>query len=207
MRLLLATVLLFAGCATHRNFAPRENRNGTGPGGDPAAVYQLGGQPPVGELRIWSRGADMVETETGDAVELHLGFELENTGSEPLAIDAGSLSCSEVWVDGTRSTDLPPARVAGEAEATPGHSAVLDAWFRPPAAGPYDLDGFSVRFRVRAGDRDVLVQVTPFVPYRAPDRWNNGWGNDPFGWYGGFGSRRYWGPAFGFGWYGSYWCR
>lgn len=202
MRFLLAAVFLFAGCSTHRYFAPRENRNGTGPAGDPAAVYVLGDKPPIGEVRVWSRGADRIEVGDEDAVELHVGFEVENTGTEPLVLDAQGLVCSDVWVDGKRSTDLPPVRVAGEAEAAPGRSAVLDAWFRPQAADPYDLDGFSLRFRVRAGDRDALVQVTPFVPYAVPDRWRD----DRYFWYGGYWSRHYWGPSFGFGWYGPGFC-
>jgi len=203
MRLLLATVFLFAGCSTHRYFTPRENVNGTGPGGYPAAVYPLGAAPATGEVRVWSRGAHLVETEAGEVVELHVGFELENTGSEAVAVDVGALQCTDVWVDGQRLAALPPVRVEGEAEAAPGGGARLDAWFRPAAARPRAIDGFSLRFQVRAGDRTLLTQVTPFATYVQSDRWHD----DHMFWYGGYWGRPYWGPTFGYGWYGRYGCR
>lgn len=200
MRLLLATVFLFASCSTHRFFTPRENVNGSGPGGHPAAVYALGAAPANGEVRVWSRGAHLAEGAGGELVELHVGFEVENTGAEPVAIDVGTLQCTDLWVAGQRLAALPPVRVEGQAEAAPGGSAVLDVWFQPAVQRPRDIDGFSLRFQVRAGDRALLVQATPFATYVASDRWRD----DHFFWYGGHWGRPYWGPAFGYGWYG---CR
>jgi hypothetical protein len=201
--LLLTAVVSFAGCSSPRYFTPRENVNGTGPGGYPAAVYPLGGAPSVGEVRLWSRGAEVVETEAGDLVELHVGFELENTGSEPIGVDAGALQCADLWIDGQRQPALTPTRVAGQAEAAPGSSATLDAWFRPAAARPRAIDGFSLRFSVRAGDRVLLEQAVPFAPYVANDRWRD----DRFFWSGSWGRPYYWGPGFGYGFYGHYGCR
>ncbi len=201
--LLLATAFLFVGCSTQRYFVPRENVNGTGPGGHPAAVYPLDAAPAKGEVRVWSGGAHLVEAEAGDVVELQVGFELENTGGEPLVIDVGALQCADVWVDGQRLAVLPPARVEGQAEAPVGGSASLQAWFRPVATRPRDLDGFSLRFSVRGGDRTVLTQVVPFVPFVRSDRWYD----DHFFWYGGYRDGPFWGPGFGYGWYGHYRCR
>ena len=84
----LSLLLLSCACSNHRYFVPRENTNGTGPGGYPAAVYRidagvLGGA--VGEVRVWSEGAHFVDTEDDEVVELHLGFEIENTSTVPLA--------------------------------------------------------------------------------------------------------------------------
>lgn len=202
MRLCLPVVLLFAACSTQRYFTPRENTNGTGPGGHPAAVYALGGPPAQGEVRVWSGGADFLDGEA-DVVELHIGFELENTGAEPLAIDTTSLQCTDLWIDDQRSGPLEPVRVSGQFEAAPGASASADAWFRPAAARARDLDAFTLRFTVRSGDRVVLQQAVPFQPFLAADRWRD----DHF-WYGGYGGRPYyhWGPGFGFGFYGHTWC-
>ncbi len=205
-QVLLAAVVSVAGCSTQRYFTPRENVNGTGPGGHPAAVYALGGQPPGGEVRVWSRGADVVESDAGDVVELHVALELENTGSESFGVDAGSVQCTDLWLDGTRLPELAPVRLEGQPEAAPGSSAVLQAWFRPATARPRDIDGFALRFSVRAGDRVLLTQAVPFVPYVARDRWHD----DHFFWYGGsWGRPYYWGPGFGigFGWHDPYWCR
>lgn len=201
---LLAAVVSFAGCSTQRYFTPRENVNGTGPGGHPAAVYALGGTPPSGEVRVWSGGAEVVAGDAGDAVELHVAFELENTGSEAITVDAGAVQCTDLWLDGQRLPALAPVRLEGQPEAAPGSSAVLQAWFRPAAGRPRDIDGFSLRFSVRAGDRVLLTQVVPFVPYFARDRWDD----DRSFWYGGYWGRPYyWGPGFGYGFYGHYWCR
>ncbi|MBL9076330.1 MAG: hypothetical protein JNL08_02430 [Planctomycetes bacterium] len=198
--LLLAVVFLFAGCSSHRFFTPRENQNGTGPGGFPAAVYPLAGSPPAGEVRLWSRGAD--RTEADDAVELHIGFELENSGTEPLVLDATALQCDALWIEGLQQAPLAPSRVSGQTEARPGATASLDVWFRPPAETGHAIDGFAVRFRVAAGDRTVLAQTTPFVPWHGWDRWHD----DRYFWYGGYGYRPhgYWGPMLGWGWYGRY---
>jgi len=200
--LLLPMLSVFAACSTQRYFTPRENVNGTGPGGHPAAVYALGA-PSQGEVRVWSAGADYVADADDDLVELHLGFELENTGTEPMAIDPGALQCTDLWIDGQRSGPIEPVRVAGQAEAPPGGSAALDVWFRPAAPRARAIDGFTLRFRVLAGERVVLQQAVPFQPFVAADRWRD----DRFFWYGGgYWGRPYyhWGP--GFGLYGYYGC-
>jgi hypothetical protein len=200
--LLLAAVAVFAACSPARYFAPRENQNGTGPDGHPAAVYPLAGVPSAGEVRLWSGGAVGVDVDGEDLVEVHLGFELENTGGEPIAVDPTALQCDDVWVDGLQLAAVPPARIEGATEAAPGRSAVFDVWFQIDAARPGDLDGFSVRFRVVAGGRELLAQATPFVPYRPYRVWRD----DSYWWYGGYWGRPYfwWGPGFGYGWYGPY---
>jgi len=197
MRCLAAVVLLFAtGCASHRWFVPRENTNGTGPDGHPAAVYPVG-VPPVGELRVWSSGARMVEDGDAEVVELRVGFELENTGERVLAIDPESVQCERLRVNGQDLANVRPTHVEGGAEASPGATARYQVAFRPVGAErPRDVDDFALRFSVRAAGQPVLVQVTPFGPYVREDRWRDDrwfWGHPTF-----------WGPRFGFGWYHPY---
>lgn len=192
----LLLLVLCTACSNHRYFAPRENRNGTGPGGHPAVVYAVG-VPSLGEVRLWSPGTAMVDgDEGGDVVALQVGFEIENTGTVPLAIDTGTLRCEDLWVDDQRAEPLSPVRTEGAVEVLPGTSGRLVATFRPPfAARARDVDGFTVRFQVLAAGQPVLAQVTPFVPHIPDDRWRD----DPWFW-----GHSGWG--FGFGWSHNRYC-
>lgn len=200
MRLLWLSLLpLLAGCYGPRWFAPREHRNGTGPDGQPAALYTIavGPGPQVAEVRVWSAGARARFTDDDrEIVELHVGFELENNGPEPLRLDVPALVCEDLSIDGLLQPPLPPSRVQGDGRALPGSTARVDAWFEPAADAPRDIDGFAVRFAVRAGDAEVLLQGTPFAPWVREYRY------DPYpGWWGPFG----WGFGFGY-WHGHRYC-
>lgn len=189
----MVLLVLCSACANHRWFAPRENRNGYGPEGDPAAVYAIGA-PGLGELRVWSSGASGVEIDGADAVELRVGFEIENTGTVPLAVDTASVQCDDVWVGDQHTTGLQPVRSAGAVEAPAGGSARVEFVFVPPGVQrARAIDGFTVRFAVRTGDKPVMVQVTPFLPWVRDDEWRD----DRWYW------RRswWWGPGAGFGYY------
>lgn len=198
MRSVAVVLLLLAtGCANYRSFAPRENQNGSGPDGSPAAVYPVG-VPQVGELRVWSSGTRMVEDGDADVVELRVGFELENTGSDVLTIDPASVQCERLRVRDHELANVAPARVEGTTEARPGSSARYAVAFRPEGAeGARDVEDFALRFRVLANGNPVLVQVTPFGPYIPDDRWRDD------RWY--WGHSYYCGPTFGFGFHRSFW--
>jgi len=186
--ILLLLAAFAAGCVNHRNFAPRENQNGCGPGGQPAAVYPIQAGDAQGELRLWSGGSDAA----GDEVtEVHVGFEVENVGALPLRIAIEDVRCDEILVGGQRLENVPIARFEGQPAAQPGAVARLDVWFRPGTGRPRDVTGFAVRFQVRAGETAVLTQVTPFAPF-VPAR--DPLHDDPW----------FWRPGFAFGWYGWY---
>ena len=199
MRAFAMLLVLVAGaCSSHRYFMPRENNNGTGPGWYPAAVYPVAAGAAAGEVRVWSRGCYYGEADDAEAVELHLGFEIENTGSVPLAVDAGSVRCEDLSIGAQRLAGGAPARRQGDTEAGPGATARFDLFFRlDEARAPRDVSGFSVRFQVLAASQPVLAQVTPFVPYIA-----SYYGcRDPWFWGPG-----YWGGGFALGYYGWYGC-
>ncbi|MBL8750229.1 MAG: hypothetical protein JNK78_13770 [Planctomycetes bacterium] len=198
-------LLCCTACANQRWFAPRENRNGVGPDGSPAAVYAFGTAPDAerdgGELRVWAAGTRFVP-DRDDEVELVVGFELENHGAEPLALDTAALRCEAMTTDGQAATGLVPARWTGAAEAPAGGMARIGATFLlPECRHPRDLAQFTLQFRVVANGRPVLVQATPFLPW-IPD---NDWRDD--GWW--WGRYRYpygyCGPGIGFGWHHAYW--
>lgn len=202
MRAALLVPLLFvqAACWGPRYFTPREHVDGTGPKGHPAAVYAVPAadatQPALGEVRIWSEGARAgYDEQEEEVVRLHVGFELENTSSEPLQLDLAGLVCEEMAVDGLLLPAFGMLRADGDGYAPPGSTARVDATFQPAAEAPRDIEGFAIRFAVLAGQRQALRQVTPFGPRLqqatpAPYYWGGfgpGWG---FGWgYYGYGYR------------------
>jgi hypothetical protein len=184
-------LLALGACTTDRYFVPRENQNGFGPGGEPAAVYTL--MPPAsGELRVWSAGARRVEVDAQERTRLHVGFELENHGSEPLRFDAEGLHLSAVAIEGEPAAELRPIQVDGEPTAAAGATTRLSCLFDPGEdVMPRAIDGFEVRWRVVLGEQQ-FAQATPFAPWFPPD---------PAGYYDGWG----WGWGWGFH-YGWAWC-
>lgn len=208
MRAVVLLLLLFAqaACWSPRYFTPREHVDGSGPGGHPAASYTVpageAGAPALGEVRVWSTGARALYDENDEeVVRLLVGFELENTGEEPFELDPASLRVEAMEIDGLLQPSQPPTRIEGNPIAMPGTTARFEATFQPATTTPRDIDSFSVRFRVAAGTRTALTQVTPFTPqlaggaYRDPyySAWGPGWG---WGWG--------WGWGFGGGWAWGY---
>lgn len=188
LTLLLPLLALFqVACATNRLFAPRENGNGSGPTGQPAAVYVLA-PPAHGEVRLWCDGCDLDEAQVP---VLRLGFELENTGNEPMALDPAAVRVTGLAIDGglaaTATLTSPPARV----EVAPQSTGRVDLVYAVAGDGiaPRAIQDFHVGWQVAAGDQ-TFSQVTPFQAFYPAydDRW------DPWPWWGfgfGFHSRRY----------------
>lgn len=177
-----------AACASDRLFAPRENANGVGPTGRPAAVYVLPA-PARGEVRVWSDGGERRE-DGGAATRLKLGFEVENTGTEPLELDPAAVRVTEVVVEDApagaaapaATLQGPPARLV----AQPGTTARADLEFAVEGeVVPRSITGFAVHWSV-AGGGGSYAQITPFQTYYpdVDDRY------DPWPWWG-----------FGFGWH------
>ncbi len=206
--LCLPLLALTAGCWQPRYFIPRENLNGTGPDGSPSAVYQIRHDEAtvtLGEIRVWSSGAKAYFTDNDvEVVDLHIGFEIENTGKEPLELEVGSLGLEEVFVDGYLKDSLIPLKVKGASTAAPGLTTRVDLVFRPPTTFPRDVDSFSVRFVVRDSQGNRVGQLTPFVPDRRDTGRGSalgvGYGYGRGGFYGGF----YGGYYGGYGLWGRY---
>jgi hypothetical protein len=200
--LVVSLSLLSAGCWSPRYFTPRENLNGTGPDGHPSAVYAVRAgdtapgdtAPGQGEVRLWSGGAKVhYDEDDREVVDLHVGFELENTSDAPLEIDIESLHVAELYLDGRLQGDLTRHSVTGNGQAAPGQTARVDVVFRPAASYPSEVDSFSVRFAVRDGQDQWVEQVTPFVPgrpWRSRLTAHSPLGFSRYGWgglYGGYG--------------------
>lgn len=207
--LVVSLSLLSAGCWAPRYFTPRENLNGTGPDGNPSAVYAVrdgDAAPGQGEVRLWSGGAKVHhDDDDREVVDLHVGFELENTSDAPLEIDVESVELRELFLDGYLQEYLGPHSVTGSAKAAPGQTARVDIVFRPDTTYPSEIDSFSVRFAVRDGKGQRVGQVTPFVP---GNPWRNRAVNPPMG-YSRYGRSGFYG---GNGWwdgpfYRGFFCR
>lgn len=161
--LCLCGFLLAAACADLRYFAPRENRNGTSPEGYPAAVYPVVAGDAAGEVRLWTTGSRRVERDGAEAVELRIGFEIENTGQVPLELSA--ITCSGPGLGANGSDEAAMVALRGETRAAPGKTAGAELVFLPAVARARDIERFAVRFTVLSGDRTLLVQETPFAPW------------------------------------------
>lgn len=196
--LLLSTLLLLLGaCSSMRQFAPREQLNGSGPSGAPAALYPLGDAAGRrGELRLWSDGARLVRIDGQEQTRLHLGFELENFTDQPLQLDPDGIWLQRLSIDEQGRDDQPkPVQVQGQSEAGPGQTTRFDAWFDPGAGvQPRAIDGFDVHWRVQRQDGSMAwEQATPFQPFVRQAQW------DPYPWGIGFGFG-YWGYPY-HGWH------
>ena len=206
-----ATVLLLllsalSACWSPRHFMPREHVDAVGPRGQLAASYSVPGGDGfwLGEVRVYAGPAVAQYDENDeDIVRLVVGFEIENTGGEPLELDPASVQCEEMMLEGLLQPKLAPARIEGNPIAMPGTTSRFEAMFLPATTVPGDLDSFSIRFRILAGERTVLSQVTPFVP-RAHD--GGGGGNTYVAFGPAWGVGPGWGWGWGLGWGGSFHC-
>lgn len=190
---MLLLIAMLPACSSRRWFAPRENLNGSSPTGFPAAVYPVASGDDVrGDVRIWSDGTAADTVQGAEITTLHVGFEIENTGATPLALDLDALRLERLQIGGETGSDLRPNRVIGDSQAPPGGRATVQFWFEPgSASGPRDVDAFDVRWRVRA-DPVAFDQVTPFAPWVRADPWEEPWPH---------------GSSFGFGFSAFRWCR
>ncbi len=187
-RLLPLLPILLGACATDRLFAPRENVNGAGPTGRPAAVYPLS-PAGNGEVRLWSDGGDRRVDAAAALTVLHVGFELENTGNEPLVLDPVDVRIADLVVDEGVLAGAPPRLLGAPSKvATPnGSTARVDLEFGIDGElMPRAIRGFHVHWRVQVGV-DSYAQVTPFQTYYPEDSERV----DPWPWWG-FGYGYYW---------------
>ena len=208
MRAIVLLLLLFAqaACWGPRHFMPREHVDAAGPRGQLAASYAVpaGDGLSLGEVRVYAGPATAQYDENDEeVVRLAVGFELENTGGEPFELDPASVRCEELMLDGLLQPTLAPVRIEGNPIAMPGTTSRFEAMFLPATTVPGDLDSFSIRFRIQAGERTVLSQVTPFVP-----RTQNGGGSGTYyaAWGPVWGVGPRWGWGWGLGWGSGFHC-
>ena len=120
------------------------------------------GQRGAACVQVWSKGSYVG---TSDEPMTHVGFDIHNTGSEPLVFDVGDLRLA---LEGDRNRKLPSPQLTAvtplgpeKIRIPPGSSTRFDSYFQletPPTA----VEKMQVRWKLSAGASEA-AQVTTFV--------------------------------------------
>lgn len=142
--------------------------------------------------RVLATVAGVRRPSEGAPAQVEVGLRIENLGSVPLQLDAGSLQVTTADLvtlpAGALTPEVPPQLAAGE-------SGEVQVAFPLPAGRSYyglDFAGLNLRFAVRCGNTTKIVGAS-FE--RRPDPWSyRPYGYGPY--YSGWG----WGVGWGYGW-------
>jgi hypothetical protein len=201
MRIRVPLVASFAVVAvacgpTARSFSPTEHVESTTIEGHQEASYELGDkEDPRATVKVWSRGAEPVGA---DSTVIHVGFTVENSGSEPLTFQPGETRLDAIKTDrGATISNVPPTD-RGAVTVPPESSEDIELAFALPRGfTPEDVRGFRVQWSTTSPDGERHVEFTPFArdpdyDYYAPyyDFYGPYYGYYPYHW-------SYWGPYWG----------
>jgi hypothetical protein len=143
---------------------PTEHVTAFSPGGGHyAAEYPIEeGGSAVGDVKVWSEGAERDGSDSEPHTQVHVGFELDNQGDTPLRFDAKQLYLEEMPKEGTPAGRVSPESITGDTLVPPGQTRQIDANFALPASvWPSDVPGYRVAWRV-IGSRSHS-RKTPFL--------------------------------------------
>jgi hypothetical protein len=167
LSIIIAASTLFAcgGASPPQSFEPSERATSTSPQGYTAAEYELGtSQGDIGDVKVWSRGAQVMDLQGTRITAVHVGFEVENNAGQP--IELRELALDSAMLDRQILRDIEPARIDGPMTIAPGQVSQIDAYFpMPRGIEPRDVDAFRVRWQVR-DDSVTYAQHTPFTESR-----------------------------------------
>jgi hypothetical protein len=169
----LVAVVFSTSCVSRQAFVPTERLTAFSPEGFLAAEYDLQTRRgDLGQVRIWSHGANYVRFRGQRRTLVHIGLEIQNESDQYLVIDEERLALDSATVDGTMYENIPAASIRGETVIAPGSEATLDVHFAmTPGIYPTDVSAFRLGWSLRENGA-VYVQRTPFI---APPI---GWGPD-----------------------------
>jgi len=169
-RLALLAVLVLAGCTNSAAFLPTESITASGPGGLPAASYDIRSGPdhaPHIRVNVWSTGAFVDDGRTFT----HVDFEVRNTGDEAVSIDPRELRLDSYAEDGGQlpTAQLVHAMAPGSSMMVPPREAsTFHFVFQVPVEiAPDDIGSFRLRWELDHEDGQRYVQLTDFR--RVPD--------------------------------------
>lgn len=211
-------LLALASCGTSRAyFIPREDVRAQSPRGWPAAQYAVAvaNEPSVGEVRVWSEGAQRTEFEGEKRAVLHVGLEIENRSPAPMVLEVAKCRLVDVEVSDMQLAAVPPDGDTADFEVPANRSGLIDLEFvMPRDTLPRDLESFKLQWSLRFVTGQ-LAQSTPFRVdsgrARARGAYYGGYGGygpyyDPWWGFGtgfavgGFAGRGFWGPRWGGRW-------
>lgn len=120
---------------------------------DGAALYHLEGTT----VRVWSNGGYIG---TSDEPMTHVGFDIRNTGAQPLVFDGDAL---QLVVTGKRGIPLPPAKFVtitplgpSQLAIPPGAETLLDTYFQLPVR-PRAVEAMKIKWSLHG-----RTQITDF---------------------------------------------
>ncbi len=168
----LLTLFIVAACGTDRAaFRPTDNVTAKGPGGQPAAAYDVRLGPdrdPQVQVNVWSRGA----YEEDDRTIVRMSVEVRNTGNELVTLDPDALRLEAFRNSGAL---LPIAQLlqiaapAGVLAVAPGETATIQLAFAiQPEIDPDSIGSLRLRWGLRHDDGRRYVQFTDFRRIREP---------------------------------------
>ncbi len=154
--ILIPILFLLPACSTPDVFfAPREGGAALSPGGQPAASYTFAnedGTGQLGRLRLWAQGQPNDATK---AVDLRVGFELQNLSEHVLKLDTSAvrLVSIDVGSDVTQQSSnqaFAAVSVEGETEVQPHAVGRGMLVFGLPASvtTPDDIRAFTLEWKV-----------------------------------------------------------
>lgn len=155
--------------ATRERFEPAERATATTTEGYTAAEYEIQGRGgPLGDAKLWSRGAFVADVRGQERTVVHVGFEIENNSNESLELVSDELYLDSATLDESVVRDIPPLQLRGSTDVPPGATRRVDAFFRLPAGiQPQDADAFRIHWKIQDGTVSY-AQRTPFL--ETPDR-------------------------------------
>jgi hypothetical protein len=170
-------LLASAGCtrATSREAVhPTENATAT-EHGELASEYHLRTNAgDIGTAKVWSHGAYRADVGGTDQTVIRVGFEIENTSSQPIVFDPQMTRLASVEIDKRELTDIPVSMGQGRYIINPHSEGEVDAYFiLPTGVMPQQVDSFNLMWAVNSGGQ-TFSEFTNFnqdeyYGYYSPD--------------------------------------
>jgi hypothetical protein len=161
-RIAFAMILLAACGPETTSFRTTDRGDGKDRDGPPAAAYDVRSNGDVASVHVWSNGGYIGNTESPMT---HIGFEIENTGTESIGFDGDML---QLVIYDSRGATLPATAFVvvtpiGPALVTvaPGATQTLEAYFELPVR-PRVVQSMRVRWGLRMNDARY-TEYTHFV--------------------------------------------
>jgi hypothetical protein len=160
--LIAAGLVACGGTSRPERFEPAERATAESPQGYTAAEYELTTRKgDLGDVKVWSPGARIMEVNGVNRTVVHVGFEVDNSSNQP--IDLEDLALDQATLHRQIVSGVQPARIDGATTVQPGRVNEINAYFPLPAGvSPQQVNAFRIRWRIHSPDV-VYSQHTPFI--------------------------------------------
>jgi hypothetical protein len=115
------------------------------------------------EVKVWSSGADSMQTAQGERTAIRVGLTVANGGREPLEVASDQLRLESVQARTAQRPNLSAQTVTGDTTVQPGSSGTTVATFLlPRGISPRHVRAFRVKWSMRSEGQE-FTEFTPFV--------------------------------------------